>query len=390
VSASPTQVNTGTIPKPSSRDLRFDTLRGLFLVCMTINHLPTTIRKVTDQSLGVFTAAEGFVFLSGLLAGWVYTRKLREGGARGLWKAVSLRATTIYRWHIVSFVGAFLSVQVIEHATGFCSTNVPRLFFQHPAEALGLGLTLLYQPGLLDLLPMYCVFVAFLPIVIHGLESGRRWLVLSVSAALWLVIQWAPPVDGAPLYPVNTGSFNLLAWQFIFVAGVAIGHARLSGQAQVAKPNPWVVSLAAALAVYAFGIRQFEWTSLWPDRVFGLLLNKPALGLLRIGDFAAVAYLVAILGERFPRALSIPPLEFLGRHSLVVVATQSVAIMTVLQFPSFTATEFDRTLVAVAMVAAVFATAGVQEAVQARRRTGASSAGNPVSPPGGGRLSSTA
>src|SRR5471032_3409051 len=89
---------------PSIRDLRFDTLRGLFLVCMTINHLPTELRAATDQSLGIFSAAEGFVFLSGLIAGWVYTRKYRTQGAEGLSAASTGRAKSIYRWHI----GAFL------------------------------------------------------------------------------------------------------------------------------------------------------------------------------------------------------------------------------------------------------------------------------------------
>src|SRR5471032_2061561 len=90
---------------PSIRDLRFDSLRGLFLVCMTINHLPTEMRAVTDQSLGLFSAAEGFVFLSGLLAGWVYTRKYRRFGAQGLWQAASDRAQSIYRWQLASLLG---------------------------------------------------------------------------------------------------------------------------------------------------------------------------------------------------------------------------------------------------------------------------------------------
>ena len=221
---------------PSSRDLRFDTLRGLFLVCMTINHLPTELRRYTDQSLGIFSSAEGFVFLSGLIAGWVYTRKYRTLGPGGLMAASTDRAKSIYRWHIGSFLAAFVCVRATEIWLGYCSPTVPKLFFAHPLESLGLGLSLLYQPGLLDLLPMYCAFVLVMPLVIRALEAGHRWLVLGASAGIWLAVQWAPPVDGAPLYPINTGSFNLLAWQFLFLAGLVIGHARLSGQEQVQGP----------------------------------------------------------------------------------------------------------------------------------------------------------
>jgi hypothetical protein len=377
--------------KPESiaggRDLRFDTLRGLFLICMTVNHLPTEIRTVTDQSLGLFSAAEGFVFLSGLVCGWVYTRKLRNGGPHGLWNAALNRAKSIYTWHIASFVGALICVLLTEYACGYCAQSAPRLFFEHPLESLGLGAALLYQPGLLDLLPMYCVFVLLLPIVISGLESGRRWLVLSVSAAVWLAAQAAPAVDGAPIYPINTGSFNLLAWQLLFVAGLAIGHARASGQPQVSRPNRWVMAAMAALAVYGFGLRQFQWPSPWPDPMFGVLLNKPALGLLRLADFGAVAYLVAILGDRFPAALEARPLEFLGRHSLVVVATQSVAVMALLQYPSLFATPTSRTLVALGTVALVFAAAAARQGVVLRRAQAAPPPATPVSPAAGHRLS---
>ena len=55
-----------------------------------------------------------------------------------------------------------------QHALGYCSPNVPKLFFEHPLESVGLGLSLLYQPGLLDLLPMYCGFVLLLPTVIRN------------------------------------------------------------------------------------------------------------------------------------------------------------------------------------------------------------------------------
>ena len=347
--------------RTGSRDLRFDTLRGLFLILMTVNHLPTEIRAVTDQPLGLFTAAEGFVFLSGLLAGWVYTRRYRSLGAQGLWQAATDRAKSIYRWQVAALLGSFILVQLTEHMFGFCSPNVPKLFFEHPLEALGLGLSLLYQPGLLDLLPMYCGFVLLLPLVIRNLENGRRFWVLAASAAVWLSMQWAPPVDGAPLYPINTGSFNLLAWQFLFVAGVVIGHARVSGFPQVARPSRAVLALASAVAVYGLGVRHLHWPYLWPDPTFGILVNKPALGLLRLADFGAVAYLVSVLGEKFPAALASRALSLQGRHSLPVVAAQSVAIMALLQFSAPFETALSRTLTAAGVVGLLFAVAATNE-----------------------------
>ena len=370
----------------SARDPRFDTLRGLLLVCMTINHLPTELRRITDQSVGVFSAAEGFVFLSGLMAGLVYTRRFRTGGPGGLWRAALGRAKTIYAWHVASFIGALACVLLTEHALGYCSPNAPRLFFEHPIASLGLGAALLYQPGLLDLLPMYCVFVLFLPAMIGGLESGRRWLVLSASALLWLAGQWAPAA-GLHTYPLNTGSFNLLAWQFLFVAGLAVGHARASGLPQLARPSRWAVTCASCVAVYGFGVRQAHWPSLWPDPVFGVLLNKPALGLLRMADFGCVAYLVAIAGARFPRLLAARPLELLGRNSLAVVATQSVAIMALLQLPALFATPASRTLVAIGMVGALFAAAAARQGLARRLPQESAVPAIPLSPAAARRLS---
>jgi len=372
----------------SARDPRYDTLRGLFLICMTVNHLPTELRWVTDQSLGFFTAAEGFVFLSGLMAGMVYTRKLRAGGPASLWDAVLGRTKTIYAWHVASFVGALACVVLAEYACGYCSPTAPRLFFEHPLAALGLGAALLYQPGLLDLLPMYCVFVLFLPVVIRGIESGRRWLVLSASVFLWLVAQWAPAAGSLRTYPINTGSFSLLAWQLIFVAGVAIGHAGISGRPQVARPSRLAVLCAASVAIYGFGVQQAHWPALWPGAVFGVLLNKPALGLLRLADFGCVAYLVAIVGARFPSLLASRPLELLGRNSLAVVATQSVAITALLQFPALFATPADRTLVAMGTVALLFCVAAARQGlVQALRQPAPVS---PLSPEGSRRLNPAA
>jgi hypothetical protein len=352
----------------NKRDLRFDTLRGLFLVCMIVNHLPTELRFFTDQSLGTFSAAEGFVFLSGLLAGWVYTRRYRTGGPKGLLTASLGRAKTIYLWHVAALTAALVSVNITERIVGYSSPTVPLLFHEHPLEAMGLGLLLLHQPGLLDLLPMYCIFVLLLPAVIGGLETGRRWLVLSVSVAVWAVAQIAPVVDPGTVYPIITGSFNPFGWQLLFVGGVVIGNARISGKEQVSRPSPWVMVPAAVVAVYGIGLHYFEhWPRPWPDEVFGFILFKPALGLFRIADFACIAYFAGILAARFPWAFNVRALALLGRHSLAVVAAQSVIVITLLQFPGLSDTEFDRTATVVATIAFLFAVAQAHELYQERR-----------------------
>ena len=66
-----------------------DALRGLFLVWMTLTHLPTRFSDFVNQPIGFVSAAEGFVFMSALLVGRIYTRELLENapGVRAkIWK----------------------------------------------------------------------------------------------------------------------------------------------------------------------------------------------------------------------------------------------------------------------------------------------------------------
>lgn len=342
------------------RDLRFDSLRGLLLLAMTINHVPSPLRVFSDRWIGVFTSAEGFVFISGLLAGMVYTRRLRKTGPEGLRSAVLRRANMIYAWHACALILALVVVQVIEHTVGYCSWAAPQLFFQNPWLGGLLGLTLLYQPGLFDILPMYCVFVLLLPILLRALEAGRRKWVLALSVLAWAAVQGSSPIDNAPLYPINVGTFNLFAWQLLFVLGVVIGHAQASRPASSRmRFNPLLFAAAGSLAFYCWGIQHWQWRPPCSDDLFGISLNKPSLGLLRLADFGAVAYIVAWAASRAPALFTWRPLAFLGQHSLAVVAAQSLIVMLVLQFPLLFANQFRIWLVTVVCVACLFAAAAL-------------------------------
>jgi hypothetical protein len=352
--------------KAGTRDLRFDSLRGLMIVTMTVNHLPSSLRAFTDETLGIFSSAEGFVFLSGILIGLVYTRRLRRDGPAALHQAVVQRATRIYAWHVTAFLTALLAVQFCSWLSGFCSWASPPLFYAHPWLAAVLGSAMLYQPGLLDILPMYCFFVLLVPPVLNALEAGRRWRVLGLSFLAWFIVQWVPPIDGAPLYPVHVGSFNIFAWQFLFVAGVVIGHVRLTDLRPQIPFRPFLLLGAVAIAVYGYGIQRLHWRPDCPEWLFGVILNKPNLGAMRLADFGMAAYLVGAVGGRWPKLVTWRPLAFLGQHSLVVVAAQSVLVLILIQFDGLFATPWRDRLVTLGAIGFLFVAAWVHQTLTAK------------------------
>jgi hypothetical protein len=129
---------------------------------------------------------------------------------------------------------------------------------------------------------------------------------------------------------------------------------------------------ALGVAVFCFGIQHFGWRPPWADHYFGVSINKPALGSLRLASFLVVAYFVALAGMRFPKLLSWPPLAFLGRHSIAVVAAQSVAAMFILQFPALFANPVSDAIMTATCIGFLFVAAIAHEAWQAREARSAS------------------
>src|SRR6202451_4584468 len=83
-----------------------DALRGLFLVWMTLTHLPTRFSDFVNSPFGFVSSAEGFVFISALLVSRLTIRELLQdaSGARiRLWK----RSLKIYSYHLLMLAFAF-------------------------------------------------------------------------------------------------------------------------------------------------------------------------------------------------------------------------------------------------------------------------------------------
>jgi hypothetical protein len=295
----------------TSRDWRVDSLRGYFLVVMTLGHLPLhSLQRFSSYTFGYASAPDGFVFLSGLVSTWVYLRVREKHGQRALETRVLRRTRDVYLVHIF-LLGASIAQSVLLANGSFQST--------YPVRAFLSGSLLLYQPTLSDILPMYCIFLLFTPIVLDQMMKGRAWLVGTVSVSLWCAAQWGVG-DITYLVPwIRLGSFNILAWQAYFVAGQYLGYRSLRGESVVPKSRGLLV-VCITLAVFFFLDRHSE-------GIFGTApVLKFALGPsrspARFLDAVCLGYVIWWIPRTIDRKLMTLRLfnffNLLGRHSLQV------------------------------------------------------------------------
>ena len=316
------------------RDIRLDTLRGLVLAWMTINHLSGPLFYYSFEALGFISSAEGFVFISGIVAGMVYGRIGITQGTFSLRRKAFRRVLDIYLFHLA----AFLSVIILEltltndlYRIYYAATNW--LSIVSPLTAFGLGAVFLLQPPFLDILPMYCLFLLITPFIINRLKKKYGWCWVLVGSFL----VWAPATYhswdllqryGEHLLPLNFGFFNPFAWQFLFVGGILLGFRRYN-----AKIIPIKKSLIFLSLVIWIGCLLFRYRIL-PSHFGGFdisyLTIRETFGPLRVINLAALAYLIACLGTRFPALLKWPWFSYIGQHSLQVFTFHVVLLYSII------------------------------------------------------------
>ena len=314
------------------RDLRLDFFRGLALFCIYLDHLPNNIlAEFTLQSVMFADAAEVFILISGYTAGMVYGRAMERQGFLVAGVRTYHRVWQLYVAHVFLFM-IFLAVVAYTEGTlnkslyseEFGATN----FLNEPGLALVQALLLQFQPAFMDILPLYIVLLAILPLVLAGFRSWPA-VVAFASFALWLAVQFDNRIAlSAYPGPDRTWFFNPFAWQALFLLGAWFGWRNIHGGVSWLR-HRWLFWLAAALSLAAFLIR-FNWTlhgfydpipvlvsgkPLWP------FLSKMNLGLFRLTNVLAVALLVARLIPPQTRFFAGPaawPFLVCGRNSLYI------------------------------------------------------------------------
>lgn len=328
---------------PRPRQVALDALRGLFLLWMALNHVPCALGFLTRQPLGFVTAAEGFILLAGVLVGLVYTKRFTQEGKTAATRHLLRRVCVVYRAHLITVAAVlvWMGLYALLSGSGRPPVGTPWIWFEQPLGSLLATVFLLHQPGLLDVLPLYCGCLLITPLALRQLMRGRRTALLAGSALVWAFTNVAVPSQPTVYGVINTGAFNFGAWQFLYLLGVAAGHARATAhQAQALHLSRPLLAASALICVLLLAARHGWFTAGQPEAFWRAWSNKNDLAPLRLLNVLALAMLLnASLVDRGRRppwlTLRSRPLELLGRHSLVVFATHAVLALIILGLPAW-------------------------------------------------------
>lgn len=334
------------------------------LIGMAMNHIASPLHLFTDHPLGYTSAAEGFVFLSGLVAGLVYTRRRYRLGPMAMARATRVRVCTIYACHLALLLALVLWTKLFVTFTGSLAGNTPPLMWDHPIASLIAGMLLINQPPLLDILPLYTGLMLLLPMLLTSLSRGHYGRVLVVSGGIWLATNLVYPSTPYVSGIVQIGAFNFGAWQLVFVLGAMFGQAWAMKRELLSRSAaPFFITVSVALCTYCFLIRHWYIPAPFPG--FADWVNKNNMAPARLFNTLALFYLAHLAFVRWPRAFMWPPLALLGRHSLVIFSVHVAVAYVLYAFPQYVAMNVAQTWLGTGiMLAVMFAVANVVEIIE--------------------------
>jgi len=317
----------------TGRRLELDAMRGLMLVWITLTHLPTSASAYVNQPFGFVSAAEGFIFLSALFTGRVYFRLAEHDGYRAMTRKIWGRTLRLYGYHALLLAFAFLvAVPIASRGNRPGLHNLLDFYFMAgPEQAITEAALLIYRPPLLDILPLYIIFLAMSSILILLARRFGWKPILWGSFAFWVLAQFGFRTaehtfmmhyipTRIPIHEM--GAFDLWAWQFLWVVGIWLGVRWAQGDLPIEASARKVIIPATVIAIAFFLMRRLIAHGFQLDGT-EWLFDKWHLGPMRLLDFAAVGA-VLIVGQRWLKPLAVRPLVLMGQSSLQVFCVHLV------------------------------------------------------------------
>ncbi|MCK5148529.1 OpgC domain-containing protein [bacterium] len=302
------------------RYIEIDFFRGLLLVIMMINHIGCPdIRQFTYQTFGFISAAEGFIFISGLIAGIVYCKRIKNGQDFFKVKSFLKRILHIFIYYIAMYWIVLVLMFLFPTLTTNWNQYVP-LFNLYKFHALVFGPLLLYQPIYLHVLPMFMFFTLITPYVLHLFYKGKASVVIVLSFLIWFFAQFGlsqlliPRLCGSD--KLMLGHFNIFAWQSLYVTGLLAGayYTRYRDNEKIVNRKIFVSCLVVLLFffLYKHGILQFK------IYFIAYLVHNANLGIFRLINFLTFVYVLFYVNRNSMKLFKNNFFSFLGQHSLQV------------------------------------------------------------------------
>jgi len=258
-------------------------------------------------------------------------------------RAFFKRTLTVYACHVACLLLLFTLIAAL--GLKFDQPGLKNLigyYLENPVPGLLGGILLIYNPPLLDILPLYVMLLLISPwILAHGMRHGWRSIFM-VSVGLWLAAQFGlssflysmlVAVTGLPVPFRETGSFETFAWQLLWVFGLWLGSLDANGVLQRRKVfAPRLVWTAVAVALMFFVWRHAVGQIPFPgNETLNLSLDKWHLGPLRLLNFMALLVIVMHVGSA--KRVELPRFKFLetmGAASLPVFCAHLILVLLTL------------------------------------------------------------
>ncbi|TIX90823.1 OpgC domain-containing protein [Rhizobium sp. P44RR-XXIV] len=313
------------------RDPRLDFFRGVGMLIILLAHIPDDGWALwIPARFGFSDATEMFVFQSGMASAIAFGSTYDRSGAIALIARVARRIWQIFRAHIAVFI-VVAAIMVVAGTRYDGVTYVDSLnlvpFMKDPGHLLVGLLTLTYVPNYFDILPMYIVILALMPLMIFA-SKVNRYLPFVLMIAVWLATQFGFTRLPAEPWSDRPWFFDPFGWQLLFFTGFFLMRGALPAPGY--DRRLMAMAIAVVIVTVPFAWVRFQevhpFFQMAADRITPLT-DKTDFGLLRFVHFMALCYIaVHLVGEKGARLRGpvVRVLTVVGQQSLAVFITGMV------------------------------------------------------------------
>jgi len=371
--------------KQNQRIISLDIIRGFFLAVILVNHIelyPNFFDLFTGRGRLFVSAAEGFFFMSGLLVGMVYKRRL-DRGMKFIFTKMRRRAIELYAGSVF-FTILFTWLAITFSHPSIKDGLYPITDWPH---IISNSFLMRYNFGWADFLDRFALMMFLAPFGFYLLTKRKWWLVILVS-----IIVWAGPGNNNPLDTLN--------WQIIFNVAMVIGFYWHELRTRVAQLKPTTARVikrtifAVSAVTFAISYASVYLLSLLNQKFFNLSAGwqhftldwntanayvwqwaqKWTVGPLRLALFAFWFAALFMIVEKYSRQinrLTKNVLLLFGQNSLFVYIAHAFVVFGFKFFITPGHPIFDNFAITAAALASLFALTWVYTKLRPARQPNA-------------------